>query len=218
MLPGRVLPIAACAAIGLVWVAGQPMLHALGHVQEPVAFGGVCPTSAFAASGLTLVCVYSIAACAASGRDCSTTACAASGRVSLLWQPVLLLKVSIVQQSVLSLDVSVCLFYSSLCFLWTCLCVCSTAVCAFSGRVCVSVLQQSVLSPEMSGLQLHACASKCTYLCICSTAANDVPRGEWPTAACAASVLSVCKSLCCTWTCKSFVLHLGLPTRALCCT
>ncbi len=50
-------------------------------------------------------------------------------------------------------------------------------------------------------------------------------RGVWPTAACAASVLSVGKSLCCTWTClfsifknfcatpgvsvyKSFVLHI----------
>ena len=86
----------------------------------------------------------------------------------------------------------------------------------------MSVVQQSVLSPEVSGLELHACASNAR---ICSTAANAVSRGVWPTAACAASVLSVCKSLCCTWTClfsifkdfcaapgvsvyKSFVLHI----------
>jgi hypothetical protein len=37
--------------------------------------------------------------------------------------------------------------------------VSSSAVCAFPGRVFVSVLLQSVLSPEVSGLQLHACAS-----------------------------------------------------------
>ncbi len=94
-------------------------------------------------------------------------------------------------------------------------------LCAFPGRVRVSVLQQSVMSSEVSGLQLHACASNAR---ICSTAANAVPRGLWPTAACAPSVLSVCKSLCGTWSpgrvylhgllcytcvsvCKSFVLH-----------
>jgi hypothetical protein len=85
--------------------------------------------------------------------------------------------------------------------------VSSSAVCAFPGRVCVSVLQQSVRSPEVSGLQLHACASNAR---ICSTAANAVPSVVWPTPVCAASVLSVCRSLCCTWTC--------LFTRALCCT
>jgi hypothetical protein len=55
-------------------------------------------------------------------------------------------------------------------------------------------------------------------------AACAVPRGVRPTAACAAHVLSVYKSLCCIWTClstRAFVLHLDvtcLPTRALSCT
>ncbi len=79
----------------------------------------------------------------------------------------------------------------------------------------------------MCGLQLHACASNAR---ICSTAANAVSKGVWPTAACAASVLSICKSLCCTWTClfsifkdfcatpgvsvyKSFALHLDVSAN-----
>jgi hypothetical protein len=72
------------------------------------------------------------------------------------------------------------------------------------------------MSSEVSGLQLHACASNAR---ICSTAANAVPRGLWPTAACAPSVLSVCKSLCCTWTClftRAFVLHLRVCLQELC--
>ena len=77
-------------------------------------------------------------------------------------------------------------------------------LCAFPGLVRVSVLQQSVMSSEVSGLQLHACASNAR---ICSTAANAVPRGLWPTAACAPSILSVCKSLCCTWTCLRVCLQ-----------
>jgi hypothetical protein len=83
----------------------------------------------------------------------------------------------------------------------------------------IPVLKQIVLSPEVSALQMHACASKAR---ICSTAANAVPRGVLPTEACDPSVLSVCKCraapghvylhglLCCTWTC--------LFTRALRCT
>jgi hypothetical protein len=51
----------------------------------------------------------------------------------------------------------------------------------------VSVIQQSVLSPEVSGLELHACASNAR---ICSTADIAVPRGLWPTA----------PRLCCTFT------------------
>ncbi len=40
----------------------------------------------------------------------------------------------------------------------------------------MSVLLQSVLSPVLSGLQLHACASNAR---ICSTATNALPRGEY---------------------------------------
>jgi hypothetical protein len=43
----------------------------------------------------------------------------------------------------------------------------------------VSVVQQTVLSPEVSCLELHACASNAR---ICSTADIAVPRGLWPTA------------------------------------
>jgi hypothetical protein len=96
--------------------------------------------------------------------------------VPVLQQPLLPLDVSVQQQHLLPLDLllpalkqtfssCLCLLYSSLrciwtrlfynslccmCCLWTC--VSSTAACAFPGRVCVSVLQQPVLSPEVSGL------------------------------------------------------------------
>jgi len=132
----------------------------------------------------------------------SLTDCAASGLVCSTTACAASGRVSLLWRPVLLLNVSL--------------------LCAFPGRVRVSVLQQSVMSSEVSGLQLHACASNAR---ICSTAANAVSRGVWPTAACAASVLSVCKSLCCTWTClfsifkdfcatpgvsvyKSFVLHI----------
>jgi hypothetical protein len=54
---------------------------------------------------------------------------------------------------------------------------------------------------------------------ICSTTAYAVPRGVWPTAACATSVLSVYKSLCCTCAClsiyMSFVMHLDMSMCAV---
>jgi len=108
----------------------------------------------------------------------------------------------------------VCLFYGGLCCSWTCL---------FSVlSLDVSVwLQQSVMSTKVSGLQLHACASNAR---ICSTADIAVTRGlmAYSTAACAASLLSVCKSLYISWACLftwALVLHLVcLSTRALWCT
>jgi hypothetical protein len=85
------------------------------------------------------------------------------------------------------------------------------------------LLQQSVLSPEVSGLELHACASNAR---ICSTADIAVPRGLWPTApqlvlhlyclsarACTfAGRVYLHGLLCCTWcVClQSFVLHLDV--------
>ncbi len=77
--------------------------------------------------------------------------------------------------------------------------VSSTAAC---GRVCVSVQQR--YSPR-----------RCV-VCRCFTWTNLFKRslccvrGVWPTAPCAAPVLSVYKSLCCIWTClstRAFVLH-----------
>ncbi len=97
----------------------------------------------------------------------------------------------------------------------------------------VSRLQQSVLSLDVyvglfysslySPRKCQACNRRLVLqIHICSTAANAVPRGVWPTAACTASLLSVCKSLCCTWAClftRAFVLHLAcLSTGYLCCT
>ena len=126
----------------------------------------------------------------------SLTDCAASGLVCSTTACAASGRVSLLWRPVLLLNVSL--------------------LCAFPGRVRVSVLQQSVMSSEVSGLQLHACASNA---CICSTAANAVPRGLWPKAACAPSVLSVCKSLCCTWTClftRAFVLHLRVCLQELC--
>ncbi len=54
---------------------------------------------------LLFFCVFSIVACAASGRDCSTAVRPLN--VSLLWQPLLYLDVSVLHQSVLPSDVSV---------------------------------------------------------------------------------------------------------------
>ena len=139
------------------------------------AFGRVCPTAAFAASGLTRTC---------SKADLAACLC--------LYSSLRPLDSSVLQQHMLPLDV--CLFFERLCCLWTHLfhnslcrlgtCVSSmwrpvlllnvSLLCAFPGRVYVSVLQQSVMSSEVSCLQLHACASNAR---ICSTAANAVPRG-----------------------------------------
>ncbi len=110
-----------------------------------------------------------------------------------------------------------------MCCLWTCVSsmaasasaalelVSSTAVCAFPGRVCVSALQcSSLYCPRRcvaSGLQLHACASNAR---ICSTAANAVSRGVWPTAACTAPgrVFLVFS--------RTFVLHRRVCLQELC--
>ena len=126
----------------------------------------------------------------------SLTDCAASGLVCSTTACAASGRVSLLWRPVLLLNVSL--------------------LCAFPGRVRVTVLQQSVMSSEVYGLPLHACASNAR---ICSTAANAVPRGLWPTAACAPSILSVCKSLCCTWTClftRAFVLHLRVCLQELC--
>ena len=132
---------------------------------------------------------------------------------------------SVLQQHVPPLDV--CLFFDRLCCLWTRLfhnslcrlgtCVSSMAACAALERVsslcfpwtCPCVSATAVCNVLGGVWPAAACLCfKCAYL---FTAANAVPRGQWPTAACAPSVLSVCKSLCCTWTClitRAFVLHL----------
>jgi len=222
-------PTAACAAIELnsskspaayaacPWTrTGTAACAAFGRACPTAAYaasGRVCPTAAFAASGLTRTC---------SKADFAACLC--------LYSRLRPLDSSVLQQHVLPLDV--CLFFDRLCCLWTRLfhnslcrlgtCVSSmwrpvlllnvSLLCAFPGHVRVSVLQQSAMSSEVSGLQLHACASNAR---ICSTAANAVPRGLWPTAACAPSVLCVCKSLGCTWTCATPAC---LSTRALCFT
>ncbi len=118
-----------------------------GPTAAYAASGRVCPTAAFAASGLTRTC---------SKADFPACLCLLYS-LCCLWTR---------------------LFYNSLCSIWTC--VSSMAACAplehvsstvarpFPARVCVSVLQQSVLSPKVSGLQLQSCASNTR---ICSTAA-----------------------------------------------
>jgi hypothetical protein len=81
----------------------------------------------------------------------------------------------------------------------------------------VSVLQQSVLSSEVSGLQL--------LVLHLDVFVQEMPvscqaRGVWPTEACTAPELSVYQSLCCPWSwtslsTRAFVLHMTcLSTRA----
>jgi hypothetical protein len=78
----------------------------------------------------------------------SLTDCAASGLVCSTTACAASGRVSLLWRPVLLLNVSL--------------------LCAFPGHVRVSVLQQSVMSSEVSGLQLHACASNariCSMLC-----------------------------------------------------
>jgi hypothetical protein len=110
------------------------------------------------------------AACATFGRACPTAAYAASGRVCLT---------AALAASGLVCSTTACAASGHVSLLWrTVLLLNVSLLCAFRGHVRVSVLQQSVMSSEVSGLQLYACASNAP---ICSTAANAVPRGLWPT-------------------------------------
>ncbi len=132
--------------------------------------------------------------------------------VAVLQQPMLPLEVYVRQQPLLPLDILVSVLRQTL----LSVCVYSIASCAVSGHVCSAATYAVAATGQ-----------------ICSKAACAVPRGVRPTAACAAHVLSVYKSLCFIWTClstRAFLLHLDvsayksfelywtcLSTRACCC-
>jgi hypothetical protein len=163
------------------------------------------------------------AACAAFGRACPTAAYAASGRAS----PIAAFAASGHTRTCSKADFAVACVYS----IAACGAsgrVCSTATCAASGRV--SLLWQPVLPLNVSQSVLSLAVSACVSVLLYSSlycprrclACSYMLVLQMPTAACAASILFVCKSLCCTWTClftRVFVLHLAcVSSRALCCT
>jgi hypothetical protein len=191
------------------------MLHAHGHVQVqqpvlplevPVLQQHLLPLDLLVPAlkqTLLLVCVsiadwglwtrlFSNSMCCLWTCVSSLTDCAASGLVCSRTACAASGRVSLLWRPVLLLNVSL--------------------LCAFPGRVRVSVLQQSVMSSEGSGLQVHMLVLQmCVFVQQQPILCQEVYGLP--------SVLSVCKSLCCTWTClftRAFVLHLRVCLQELC--